>query len=216
MGVITESGWSGRSGYMSFEFIKRSQRPKLKVSRTVLKAYGVLQLRGRAKKNSCTPTRDIYTQATEWVTIQWMQIHVIPHEHMHTDEYILCVQYHTHTYAHSSSIIHQGLLLMPWWALFPFTLSTSVPPHSEWMTFETNRNAGCEDCLNRIYCQKAKPRWKPAKMSAVARQGSSAFPPSPEADLNVCVLLCLSSLLFFSFPPPLNIIQTRRVHARHS
>lgn len=43
------------------------------------------------------------------------------------------------------------------------------------MTFETNRNAGCEDCFSRIYCQKAKPRWKPAKMSAVARQGSFAF-----------------------------------------
>lgn len=50
-----------------------------------------------------------------------------------------------------------------------------LPLNSEWMTFERNRNAGCEDCFNRIYCQKAKPRWKPAKMSAAAWQGCFAF-----------------------------------------
>lgn len=55
-----------------------------------------------------------------------------------------------------------------------FTLSP-LPSDGEWMTFETNRNADCEDCLSLISCQKAKLRWKPAKISAVARQGSVAF-----------------------------------------
>lgn len=55
-----------------------------------------------------------------------------------------------------------------------FTLSP-LPPNSECMTFERNRNADWEDCFNLIYCQKAKPWWKPAKMSAVAGQGSVAL-----------------------------------------
>lgn len=90
-----------------------------------------------------------------------------------------------------------------------YTQMSTLTPHilpstSEWMTFQTNRNAGSEDCFNCIYCQKAKPRWKTAKMKAVARQGSFAFRLRRRARLFV---FALSSFFSFFFSLILNFAE---------
>lgn len=155
----------------SFKFKKRSQRPKLRI--TLSTAGSIQQLKvSTIKTHKCTHTQHTHCQ-------HCIQTHNPTHAHqcMHADEYTNNGLMRTHTHMH---MINHYNILMLWWAPLHLYLL-----NSEGMTFETKRNAGCEDCFNCIYCQKAKPRWKPAKMRAVARQG--CFASSLKADLNVCV-----------------------------
>lgn len=166
----------------SFKFKKRSQRPKLRI--TLSTAGSIQQLTvSTIKTHKCTHTQHTHCQ-------HCMQTHNPTHAHqrMCTDEYTnpATLTINAHAHVHDQSLHTYAMMSTP----------SPLPLNSEGMTFETKRNAGCEDCFNCIYCQKAKPRWKPAKMRAVARQG--CFASSLEADLNVCVCFVFLFCVFSS------------------
>lgn len=71
-----------------------------------------------------------------------------------------------------------------------------LPPNSEWMTFETNRNADCEDCFNRIL-SKGQAQMKASQNDCCCQAGQLCFPLSPEADLNACVCFVFLFCFFF-------------------
>lgn len=69
------------------------------------------------------------------------------------------------------------------------------------------RNGGCEDFFNCISCQKAKPRWKPAKISAVARLERLCLHPLSRGRLDCFCLLCFY-FPFFSSPHSITDLQS--------
>lgn len=174
----------------SFEFKKRSQRPKLSITQSISGIYSSWKsMLKRIHTHIRTHTQ--HTQRQHCVKIHCMETHIIPHthQHMHTDEYTDHALMHTQTCTWSfitTCLCHDEP-----------SPPSPLPLNSEGMTFETNRNAGCEDCFHRIYCQKAKPRWKPAKMSAVARQGCFAFLHLQRRAWMFVFALSFFSLLFF-------------------
>lgn len=129
----------------SFKFKKRSRRPKLRI--TLSTAGSIQQLKvGTIKTHKRT-----HTQHTQCQHCMQTDNPTHAHQRMHTDEYTNpgLMLTHTHTHAHDQSLQHTYAMMSP---------PSPLPLNSEGMTFETKRNAGCEDCFNCIYCQKAKPR----------------------------------------------------------
>lgn len=195
------SRWSGRSGYTSFEFMKRSQKPKLSIADSVtVQAYAAAVSHGQKELIHAHP-RSTHTQATECVTIQCMQTHVNAHTRV-KHAYWWIHLYISQFLDRSSRPAHAMMSTTP----SPSTSTFWMDDLLRQIEMQAVKIASIASIVKRPRPDESQPKW-------VLLPGRAALLSSVSRGRLECLCLPRLSSLFFFLPATL---QTRWVYAWHS